>query len=380
MSPADAPLIAHIIFRLDVGGLENGLVNLINAMPASRYRHAIVCIDRSSEFSERIRRDDVPIIEIRKRPGQDPAALWRLYRAIRRLKPDILHTRNLAALDALLPARLAGVRHRIHGEHGWDAGDAQGTSRKYRVLRRFYSPLISRYVAVSEDLARYLTQRVGIDRRRIRVIMNGVNTERFRPVVGEPVDRGDLSPAIAGDTCLIGTVGRMDPVKDHVNLASAYIELMTKHVDCRHARLVIVGDGDLYQTVSDMLRDAGVADCCWLPGRRDDIPDIVRRLDVFVQSSIAEGISNTILEAMASGVAVVATDVGGNPDLVESSVTGTLVPPSDTSALVVALRNYVIDSSMRRAHGIAGRDRVVNSMSMDRMLERYLKLYDDVLS
>ena len=169
------PLIAHVIFRLDVGGLENGLVNLINGLPVDRFRHAIICIDDFTEFRQRIRRDDVEIIAIRKKPGTDPAALWRLYRVFRRIKPDIVHTRNLAALDALLPAFLAGVRMRIHSEHGWDVNDLDANNKKLRLLRKLHSPLVNQFIAVSRDLADYLIRKVGISESRISQIYNGVD-------------------------------------------------------------------------------------------------------------------------------------------------------------------------------------------------------------
>lgn len=377
---AEAPLIAHVIFRLDVGGLENGLVNLINAMPVDRYRHAIICIDRSSDFRKRIRRDDVEVVEIRKNPGHDLAAIGRIFKTIRRLRPAIVHTRNLAALDALLPALLAGVKHRIHGEHGWDVNDLQGASPKFRRLRKIYSPMVSRYVTVSRDLKDYLIDRVGVDARRVRHICNGVDTDRFSPNPNKLADRIGINAVFRDDTCVIGTVGRVEPVKDHRNLAAAFIKLVAEHPECAHARLAIVGDGVLRSTVLEILKDAGMEDYCWLPGRRDDVSEIIRCFDVFIQPSLAEGISNTVLEAMASGLPVIATDVGGNPELVEHGETGIIVPPADTDALVEAMRGYVSNVGLRDAHGDAGRKRVVAELSIERMLQNYLALYDATLA
>lgn len=374
------PLIAHVIFRLDIGGLENGLVNLINAMPAERYRHAIVCIDRSTDFRDRIRRDDVEIVEIRKKPGRDPAATLRLYRALRRLRPDIVHTRNLGALDALLPAVVAGSRHRIHGEHGWDVSDVHGTSLKPRLLRKLHAPLISRYVAVSRDLKDYLVERVGVAESRITVICNGVDTEKFAPSGAGRRRRAELSPAFADETCVIGTVGRMDPVKGHTDLATAFIRLAESGPEYAHARLAIVGDGACRQDVTDLLQGAGLADRCWLPGRRDDIARILGSFDLFVQPSLAEGISNTVLEAMASGLPVIATDVGGNPELVLHGQTGVIVPARDHGAMAAAIGSYVRDRGLLAAHGAAARRRAVEEFSIDRMLQDYVDLYDAVLA
>ncbi len=380
-SPAsEAPLIVHVIFRLAIGGLENGLVNLINAMPVSRFRHAVVCIERYTEFRKRIRRDDVQVIEIGKRPGRDLPALWRLFKTLRQLEPDIVHTRNLAALDALLPAVLAGCRHRIHGEHGWNVDDLQGSSRKSLWLRRLHSPLVSHYVAVSRDLRDYLVDRVGVAADRVSLIQNGVDTDRFAPRTDDRPRHADLEAALGRGSCIIGTVGRMDPVKDHVNLAAAFIRLVRDDPSCGHARLAIVGGGELEAKVTGMLRDAGLESRAWLPGPRDDIVEIMASLDVFVQPSLAEGISNTVLEAMASGMPVIATEVGGNPELVEDGRTGVLIPPADTDALTAAMRDYVLNDDLRRRHAAAGRQRAVEALSFGHMLESYIDLYDSRLA
>ncbi|MCA1805805.1 MAG: glycosyltransferase [Xanthomonadaceae bacterium] len=195
----------HVIYRLAVGGLENGLVNLINRMPVDRYRHAIVSLTDISDFRERIARPDVDCIALHKRPGHDVRMLWHLWRLFRARRPTIVHSRNLAALDAQLPAWLAGVPVRIHGEHGRDVHDLDGNSRKYRWLRRGFRPLIHRYVPLSRDLEDYLRGPVGVPESRIRLICNGVDTQRFRPV--------DMRAAVlpsgfaSKDSLVIGTVG-----------------------------------------------------------------------------------------------------------------------------------------------------------------------------
>src|SRR5688572_1193254 len=142
-----APMIVYVVFRFGVGGLENGIVNLVNRMPASRWRHAIVALTEiSGEFAERIQRHDVRYVELDKRPGHLVRDYPRLYRMFRDLKPAVVHTRNLAALEAVVPAWAAGVPVRIHGEHGWNVNDPDGRRRSYQVVRRLYRPFVSRYV------------------------------------------------------------------------------------------------------------------------------------------------------------------------------------------------------------------------------------------
>lgn len=378
MTESTVPLVAHVIFRLDVGGLENGLVNLINHMPSDRYRHAIVCIDRSTDFKKRIKRADVEVVDINKRPGRDPRAQLRLFSALRSLQPEILHTRNLAALDALLPAAFAGIRHRIHGEHGWDVNDLGGTNPKLKWLRRLYTPLVTRYVTVSRDLNRYLTEVVRIDARRIRQLYNGVDAVRFSPSADRAGVRAAYLPDAGDDEVVVGTVGRLQPVKGHATLIAAFAELLSDPAVPREKlKLAIVGDGALRDALVEQARDAGIADRCWFPGHLDDIPGAMRCLDVFVQPSLAEGVSNTILEAMATGLPIVATDVGGNPELVMPEQTGKLIPSDNPAAMSVALKAYVLDANLRRMHGTAARERVMSQFSTDKMIQRYLDLYDE---
>ena len=374
------PLIAHVILRLDTGGLENGLVNLINGLPADRFRHAIVCIDDFTDFAKRIQRDDVEVVAIHKRPGTDLSALWRIFRVFRRLKPRIVHTRNLAALDALLPALLAGVPWRIHSEHGWDVSDLDGSSRKHQLLRRIHAPLVHRYVALSKHLECYLVDRIGIAADRVTQLYNGVNTTRFRP--GNEDGDGALIEAgrFAPGTLLVGNVGRMQAVKDPLNLVDAFALLIERNPQfARNVRLAMIGDGDLRPAVVDRLQQAGLADLAWIPGERDDIPNLLRSFDVYVQPSLAEGISNTILEAMASGLPVVATDVGGNAELVRHGSTGTIVPPADATAIAAALQRYIEDEATRREQGDAARERATGIFDIEIMLDNYSSTYRRLL-
>src|SRR5262249_50221849 len=175
------PLIAHVVFRFDTGGLENGLVNLVNGLPNREFRHVIIALTEASNFRSRLRDGDVAIHEIRKRPGSDPTAYARLYWLLRRLRPDAAHTRNFGTMDCGLVAALAGVPVRIDGEHGWDVHDPDGTRRKYRYARRVLQPVFRRFVAVSRDLERWLTESVRIPPRKVIRICNGVDTARFGP-------------------------------------------------------------------------------------------------------------------------------------------------------------------------------------------------------
>ena len=369
------PLVVHVIYRLAVGGLENGLVNLINRMPRERYRHAIVCIDDYTDFRLRIQREDVEVYALHKRPGHDAGVYWRFWRLMRRLRPAIVHTRNLGALEFQLPAFLAGVPHRVQGEHGRDTTDLQGINRKYLLLRRILNPLVSRYIALSKDLDTWLVNQAGVTSARISQIYNGVDTQRFAPVA----QRASLpvNGFVPEDGIVIGTLGRMQGEKDQLTLVRAFIQLLAQVERGRERlRLVLIGDGPLREQARTLLQEAGAEGLAWLPGNRNDAPQIFQGLDIFALPSLIEGISNTILEAMASGLPVVATSVGGNPELVVKGETGYLVPANDPMTMAEALLPYIESQQLRRQHGLAGRSRVEQRFSMQSMVDGYTGVYD----
>jgi len=376
------PLIAHVVFRFDYGGLENGLVNLVNRLPAARFRHAIVALDGiGEEFRRRLQRTDVPLLSVDKRPGKDLPSYYRMWRTLRSLRPDVVHTRNLGTLDMQLAAVAAGVRRRVHGEHGWSPSDPQGLDPRNLRLRRMLRALPQGYVAMSRDIARWLEQGVGVPAARIRQLYSGVDTERFRPDGPVPSDLPWPSPSGGvARPIIVGTVGRLDPIKNQRGLLRAFRAILERHPDWRdRVRLIIAGDGPLRGELAPLASELGLGDSVWFPGARPDVPALMRAMDVFVLPSINEGISNTILEAMATGRPVVASRTGGNPELVVDGLTGALYDPDEESALAASLENYVQQSDLRRSHGEAARRRVVEQFSLEAMVARYGEFYDDVL-
>jgi sugar transferase (PEP-CTERM/EpsH1 system associated) len=372
-------LVAHVMYRFDTGGLENGIVNLINHMPESAYRHVVIALTEITDFKNRIQRKDVEFIALKKPPGH---ALWiypQLYRLFRKIRPAIVHTRNLAALEAAVPAWAAQVPVRIHGEHGRDVGDFDGSNKKYQRLRRIYSPFVKHYIALSQDLEHYLTNPVGIDINRVTQIYNGVDSIRFQPAIKRQSIPG--CPFNETNLWLVGTAGRMQTVKDQTNLAHAFVLAMQSLPAMRdHLRLVMVGDGPLRGESLAILKTAGLDQLAWLPGERSDIAEIMRGLDCFVLPSLGEGISNTILEAMASGLPIIATAVGGNGELVNEGINGLLVPPANPAKLAEAIVNLAQQTDVAKAMGQQSRRFVEERYGMSAMVSRYQQLYDRLLN
>ncbi len=359
---ADRINIVHVVNRLDYGGLENGLVNLINRLPQHEFSHTIIALTDCSDFQRRLK-PAVKVVALHKKPGNSPGYLFRIWKILRREKFDILHTRNLACLETQLAGFLARVPVRIHSEHGWDVYDLHGTNRRYRLLRRLFRFVVHHYIVVSRQLEEYLVKEIDIPPERLSRICNGVDVDCFQPQ--------DITKENA--QFVIGSVGRLEQVKDHMTLVRAFGILAGK--SDRQLHLVLVGDGSMREQLAGWLCEQGLQSCSSFAGARDDIPDVLKGFDVFVLPSLAEGVSNTILEAMAAGLPVIATEVGDNGALVVQGRTGFLVPAQDPEAMAEKLAEYLQHRDLVEAHGRAARKRAEEEFSLDGMVGHYREVY-----
>lgn len=369
------PRIVHVIDRLSMGGMESVALTVIERT-RDTYDHVVVCLRDAGAQADRARAAGVAVHALGKQPGKDPAAYLRLVRRLRALAPDIVHTYNIGAVDIAIWARLAGCRCIVHAEHGRDAADPSGNNRKYRWLRRAMAPLIRYFVPVSVDIERWMRHSLRLPASRIRLITNGIDTTRFAPAENEP--RPSPLDGLAPHTRLIGSIGRLDPVKGFDTLIEAMARLRD---DARvpETHLVIVGEGPERAALEQRIARLGLGDRVSLLGQRADTPAILGALDVYVCSSIAEGIALTLLEAMAAARPIVATAVGGNPELIEEHTTGRLVPSGRPQAIADAVSALLVTPDAGAALGTAAREKAVAHYSVAAMIEGYRRLYDDVL-
>jgi sugar transferase (PEP-CTERM/EpsH1 system associated) len=375
----ERPVVAHIIYALSTGGLENGLVNIINGSPPGRYRHVIICLTNADDFARRITAPDVDVIQLYKRAGYDMQCYRRLRQLLRELSPAIIHSRNMAALEAQL-CSIGLPAKRVHGEHGREVNDLDGTNWKYLLFRKAMRLIVHRYIAVSKDLESWLTTKVGVKPDRLTQIYNGVDNIRFSP---ENVNPLALLPAHWRELdgiLIVGTVGRLTPVKDQQILLHAAANIRANHSGLRDKlRLVIVGDGPLRSELEQLIQRLDLEDTVWLAGDRKDVPELLQAMDLFALPSLGEGISNTVLEAMASSLPIVATAVGGNMELVEEGFNGGLVPVGDCQALSNAILSLLQNEGDRIRQGNNARQRVCQRFDWSRTVDAYLGVYDELL-
>lgn len=353
--------VVHVIHRFDTGGLENGVVNLINRLTETEYHHTIVTMKGyNPEFAERITTNNVDFVDLGKKDGNDFSVFGKLNKLLKNLKPDILHTRNTATLEMQIVGWWRRIPLRIHGEHGWDVNDMHGQNVRYQRLRRAIKPFVHQYIALSIEARDYLLNVIKVNPEKVNHICNGVDDSKFT-----------VLPKTQELPFVFGCVGRLEDVKNHVLLAEAFA-IANKQCE---AKLHLIGEGGCRTKVEEIFAKEKCQERVWMAGNRSDVATLMQDFDAFILPSLAEGISNTILEAMSSGLPVIATDVGGNSELVVDDETGFLVASDDPQQMADKMLTYVKNKKLANQHGANGRKRIEQKFSIRAMTTSYDKLY-----
>src|SRR5262249_50339065 len=262
----------------------------------------------------------------------------------------------------------------------WD--DAQGINWKRNQIRKVVGMMVNRYVVVCDFFSEWLRKTCKVPQRKIVHIPNGVDTAKFRPLDPNPTEATAKSGlrhrlGLPAEGLLVGAVGRLDPVKDFPTLLRGFSQLTSQFPQ---TQLVIVGNGPVRDDLMKMARTLSIAPCLSFVGEQDDVASFLRCFDIFVQCSIFEGMSNTILEAMATGLPIVASDTGGNAELVVGGTNGILFPVGNVEALTEALKKYVSDPVLREHHADQSRQRALKHFDLNLMASRYANLYETALA
>ena len=363
--------VMHLIHQLGTGGAENGIINLANNINKDLFEVAICAFVGNGAQTARLDQTKSRLFEFAKKDGNDFTIPFRLSRLFRKWRPDIIHTHAWGTLcEGVIGAKLARVPIVIHGEHG----TIQHNGKNIYIQRLFWN-LTNKVLSVSDAHKRKLVNTIGCSSEKIKVISNGVDTEYF--LVVKENDALRLSLGIAVEEVVIGTVGRLVPVKNQEMLIRSFAALKER---CSNVKLILVGDGPLKDKLVQLAVDLGISSSIIFLGRRADIPNILNMMDIFVLPSICEGMSNTILEAMSCGLPVIATDVGGNPEIVKRDVTGFLVPTNNKNALADAISFLVENPGRRKEMGFAGKKLVKTEFSLKTMVRNYEKMYKEMVA
>jgi sugar transferase (PEP-CTERM/EpsH1 system associated) len=364
--------ILHVIDRMGLGGTEVGILKVIQGLGSESFEHRICTIRGYDENFSRGQGFDGRLYVAGRSDSGFQFLLSRLARIMREFRPDIVHSRNWGAIEAMPAARISGVPVAIHSEHGYEVDMLDGLPNRRRVLRRFAYAAADAIFTVTEELRTYHARQAWLPVERIRVLPNGADMSRFAPRAGErKKTREQLG---FGDASLvIGAVGRLVPIKDHTTLLKAAEILVSRGMP---VQILLAGSGPALEKLQEFVgASPSLSGRVVFAGAVSDIAPLLNAMDIFVLPSLSEGMSNTLLEAMASSLLVVATRVGGNPELVEEDRSGCLFKPADVTGLAAILERMGRDSSLRQALGQAARQRAVQHFSLETMIARYRNLY-----
>ncbi len=361
--------ILHVCSSLRVGGLERDVVEMVRSAPSVGLRADVAVMQSGGELEDEARRHGAKVVDLAKATGLDVGLVAKLWSLIRREGYDLLHAHNQGAM---LYAGLAGILARtpvIGTRHGASmVGPAWRAAPRYRLLSRIVGRLCRYTVCVGRDSMRIARQVDRLPEARLRLIYNGVDTGIFRPDERLRRDvRAELG--LQDHTMVMVSVARLSAEKDPLMAVEALNRAGGDVV------LVFVGDGDLAQDLRARAAALGLADRVLLLGTRHDVPRLLAGADVFVNSSLSEGVSLSILEGMSTGLAVAATDVGGTGEIVEHGVSGLLSAAADPESLGANLRGLALDRQLRLEMGSAGRQRVIDNFSLQSMAAQYAQLY-----
>ena len=359
--------VAHVSASLHYGGKENGVVNLVNRLDPAIFENYIFTYVRGGALARRVDPTRCRVVELGDKLGGDYRLYFKLAREFRRYRIHIAHTHSWATvMEGIIGARLARVPIIIHGEHG-----TMKTETKLHIqIQRALWHSTDQMLAVSNVLRENLQRQFNFPKEKIRVIANGVDLSRF--ALTRQSDDYKTRLGLPANALVFGAIGRVVPVKAYPTLLQA-AKLIFDEIPMAH--LVMVGDGPQLEALVQLAEEYQIAARVHFLGARKDVPEILRAFDVFVLSSESEGMSNTILEAMASARPVVATAVGGNPELVVDRETGLLVPPHDPPAMAAAIMKLLRDTELCRQMGWLGRQRVEEKFSLEVMVQNYANIY-----
>ncbi len=366
--------VCHVVHSLGVGGAEVLVADMIRSL-SDRFRCVVACLDDIGSIGESLIAEGVPLKLLNRQPGIDWNCGRRLAAWAEEQGVGILHVHQCTPMFQAMLSRLPWKKTPLllteHGRHHPDI-----PSRKRAIIHKLLLSKHDRLVAVGEATGRALVSHEGLPVDRVEVVYNGVDLTQFHEVA--PHIRGEVRQelGLAEDDVVITLVARLDAIKDHPT-AIATLERVRESVP--NAKLLFVGDGPERQKIEAIISERGLQQQVLMLGTRRDVPRLLRASDVFLMSSIGEGIPLTIIEAMAAGVPVVSTNVGGIPEMVNSGETGFLHDSGDPVGLASSIAKLTMDNKLREQIIDAARMRAFDEFSREKMLANYATIYEEML-
>lgn len=379
-APAGRIKVLYVIGQLDRGGAERQLMELATGLPRDRYEPVVCCLGQPGPLGREIEEAGVRLVVHAKPLGNFSGASRKLAQLVRAERPVILHAfLSSANWRGLVVGRLLRVPIVITSMRNVDVH----TGFRGNAIERLLSSITDQVIANAGAVKDYVAEMHWVDPKRIRVVYNGISVGRVVGDAGAPV--GEKVPSVTdppsveplpGSGPTVTVVASLTPKKDHMTFLAAAASIASQMPE---TRFLVVGDGPLMAELTERARELGLGDAVTFTGSTDQVGEVLARTDVFALTSIKEGCSNVILESMAAGRPVVATAVGGNPELIEEGETGFLLPVGDYEGIARRVLELLRDDDLRRTMGAAGRERVLAKYTTERMVEDTMDFYLELL-
>jgi len=370
--------VMHILSVLGFGGTEYGVVKLLNNLDPDRFDCSIVSLSQIKPDIETLVEPHVKLYCVPKEGKYNYRGIMNLVMLARRNNVDIVHTHNWATYfyGFCMAVCIRGLAL-VHGEHGRDQCEWILPRKRYYLLKLF-TMRTKQLIAVTKDIRDSMVLKWKIPEPSVRIIENGVDLDRFK-LSKSVIEKKKHDIGISGDSIVIGNIGVLRDVKNHGLLFNAFKGIRGEFPNCI---LLIIGDdphGNRKEMYIKQVEELGIAENVVFLGQRTDIPELLGCMDIYVNMSLFEGMSNTILEAMASRLPVVASNVGGNPELVSHEVSGLLFPSGDLQGLIDALKKLLLHKELRIRMAERGHETIMSKHSLDKMIKENMEVYERVL-
>lgn len=365
--------IMQITHDLNYGGLQKLVVDISRNLDKTKYQVSVCTLKEGGPLEKELQKEDIKIIKLpHSNNGVDYLSFWRLYKIFKEEKPDIIHTHNTQPfIEAGIAALLAGIPVKIHTDHGRQFPD----KRRYMFAEWAFSHFTDQLVAVSENLKDDISKYEGIRANKIKVISNGIDGNKYKNKIDKSKKRKELG-IDNKHNIILGFVGRLSPEKGLIYLIKA-METLVKEFS--NLLLMIAGEGVLLEELKREAIALGIERNIRFLGPRSDINEILGILDVFVLPSLREGLPLVLLEAAAASLPMIATDVGGNKQVVTEGINGFIVKPGDDISLSDAIKKLIMDEDMRKEFGCRSFDFFINNFTVEKMMKEYEIIYQDCL-
>lgn len=363
--------LMQVMLTLDVGGAETFVVNLLKNINREIFNVSVCCIWKGGPLENELRKIDIPVYIMNKREGIDWSIFNKLKNIFKTNHIDVINTHHLGPLIyALIPAKIAKVKKIIHTEHSFKYFIKK---RRYFWYAKILFKHVTKIIGVCDDITEYIKNNINKDSSKTLTIKNGIDVKKFNVIkTKEEILKIKSRLNLKKDSFIIGMVGRLDAVKNHKMTLKNFQKIS---LDNQNINLLIIGSGPEEKNIKQIIFNLKIQDKVILLGERTDISELLSIIDIFLLPSLSEGLSIALLEAMSSKKAIIASNVGGNIEIIKNNSNGLLFNLNSEEDFISTLLRLINNAELRHELGLKAFETVRGHFSLNCMVRKYENLY-----